>query len=46
LDARNLLLEHVVSGQAKSHELESLLPWNWRPRETIAGKGALPAIAA
>jgi hypothetical protein len=25
------VLQRVVSGRTKSHELRSLLPWNWRP---------------
>ena len=25
------VLERLVSGTTKSHELEQLLPWNWRP---------------
>jgi len=25
------VLERVVSGQTKSHELDRLLPWNWQP---------------
>jgi transposase len=29
------VLERVVSGRTRSHELETLLPWNWRPQ--IAG---------
>ena len=35
-------LERVVSGRTKSHELESLLPWNWRP----LGAGATAAAMA
>ena len=25
------VLEHIVSGRTKAHELHALLPWNWRP---------------
>jgi transposase len=25
------VLERLVSASTKSHELEQLLPWNWRP---------------
>ena len=25
------VLERVVSGRTKAHELHKLLPWNWRP---------------
>jgi transposase len=24
------VLEHMVSGRTKAHELERLLPWNWK----------------
>lgn len=24
------VLERIVSGRTKAHELQSLLPWNWR----------------
>ena len=27
------VLERLVSRQIKTHELHSLLPWNWRPAE-------------
>jgi hypothetical protein len=29
------VLERVVSGQTKSHELHMLLPWNWRPDDGV-----------
>lgn len=35
------VLEHIVSGRTKNHELHTLLPWNWS-----AGEGAELAIAA
>jgi hypothetical protein len=25
------VLERIVSGRTKSHELATLLPWNWKP---------------
>jgi hypothetical protein len=25
------VLERVVSGRTKAHELHTLLPWNWEP---------------
>jgi transposase len=25
------VLERIVSGRTKAHELQTLLPWNWRP---------------
>ena len=25
------VLERIVSGHTKAHELHALLPWNWRP---------------
>ena len=28
------VLERVVSGRTKTHELHTLLPWNWRPPDT------------
>jgi hypothetical protein len=36
------VLERVVSGGTKAHELHTLLPWNWTPTE-IPTKAALPA---
>ena len=29
------VLKRLVSGSTKSHELEQLLPWNWRPPDAI-----------
>jgi transposase len=29
------VLERVVSGRTKVHELHSLLPWNWRPTDNV-----------
>jgi hypothetical protein len=25
------VLQRIVSGRTKSHELQTLLPWNWQP---------------
>jgi hypothetical protein len=25
------VLERIVSGRTKAHELQALLPWNWTP---------------
>ena len=30
------VLQRIVSGRTKNHELHALLPWNWRPPSTIA----------
>jgi hypothetical protein len=30
------VLQRIVSGQTKNHQLHALLPWNWRPPSTIA----------
>ena len=32
------VLERVVSGRTKSHELHTLLPWNWQPPNAIAAR--------
>lgn len=29
------VLERVVSGRTKTHELHTLLPWNWRPNDGV-----------
>jgi len=29
------VLKRLVSGSTKSHELEQLLPWNWRPPDAV-----------
>jgi transposase len=26
------VLERIVSGRTKTHELHTLLPWNWQPK--------------
>jgi transposase len=30
------VLERLVSGRTRQHELEQLLPWNWRPPGAVA----------
>jgi hypothetical protein len=30
------VLQRIVSGRSKNHELHALLPWNWRSPATIA----------
>ena len=30
------VLQRIVSGRTKNHELHTLLPWNWRPPSTVA----------
>ena len=30
------VLQQIVSGRTKNHELHTLLPWNWRPPSTSA----------
>jgi len=41
------VLERVVSGRIKSHELQSLLPWNWQPSDDgVVSAGQRPARAA
>jgi transposase len=40
------MLERSVSGRTKSHELHSLLPWNWQPPNEIASPTAPRALAA
>ncbi len=37
------VLERVVSGRTKSHELESLLPWNWKPQSAGAVESSMAA---
>jgi transposase len=40
------VLERIVRGQTKSHELDSLLPWNWQPADTVAPRVMPRALAA
>ncbi len=40
------VLERVVSGRTRSHELASLLPWNWQPMNAAALRAATPQLAA
>jgi hypothetical protein len=39
------VLERIVSGRTKAHELATLLPWNWIPDAPLlnAGSAALAA---
>ena len=37
------VLELVVSGRTRSHELENLLPWNWKPLNVPAEPTAMAA---
>ena len=37
------VLERLVSGSTKSHQLEQLLPWNWRPPDAV---DAIPVAEA
>jgi transposase len=34
------VLERVVSGRTKAHELDTLLPWNWKPSELLTALAA------
>jgi hypothetical protein len=34
------VLERMVSGRAKAHELERLLPWAWKPERLAAANNA------
>jgi transposase len=36
------LLERIASGRTKATELDTLLPWNWKPNNSAA----VPAVAA
>jgi transposase len=40
------VLERIVSGRTRSHELASLLPWNWQPIDAAARRAAPPPLAA
>jgi transposase len=31
------VLQRIISGRTKNHELHALLPWNWHPPATLAG---------
>lgn len=39
-------LERIVSGRTKAHELETLLPWNWKPDNTPPLNAESPTLAA
>lgn len=38
------VLERIVSGRTKAHQLHTLLPWNWQPMPGVAT--TLPRYAA
>jgi transposase len=40
------VLERIVSGRTKSHELHTLLPWNWTPMNNAAPHVGQAALAA
>jgi hypothetical protein len=40
------VLERIVSGHTKSHELHTLLPWNWTPMKNAAPQVGQAALAA
>jgi transposase len=31
----NDVLQRIVSGRTKNHELHALLPWNWHPSASL-----------
>jgi hypothetical protein len=33
------VLERIVSGRTKRHELETLLPWNWNAAKVVEAAG-------
>ena len=33
------VLERIVSGRTKRHELETLLPWNWKAAKEVEEAG-------
>jgi transposase len=40
------VLERIVSGRTKTHELTTLLPWNWQPDNALPMNAASAALAA
>jgi transposase len=40
------VLERVVSGRTRSHELHTLLPWNWQPDSALDMRVMMQAMAA
>jgi transposase len=40
------VLEHVVSGRTKAHDLATLLPWNWKPDNAPLLNAEPPTLAA
>ncbi len=45
LASRTDVLERIVSQRTKRHELDTLLPWNWKTdREAEAANAQYPAL--
>jgi transposase len=40
------VLERIVSGRTKNHELISILPWNWQSTQPIEDSIIVPAMTA
>ena len=40
------VLERIVSGHTKSHEMNTLLPWNWQPATALDTRMMTQAMAA
>jgi hypothetical protein len=40
------VLERIVFGRTKAHELNALLPWNWQPDAALGEGTVTQAIAA
>jgi transposase len=40
------VLERIVSGRTKAHELATLLPWNWKPDNAPLLNTEPPILAA
>ena len=40
------VLERIVAGRTKTHELTTLLPWNWQPDNALPMNAASAALAA
>jgi len=34
------VLKRIVSGQTKRNQLDTLLPWNWKPRDQVEPVGS------
>ena len=39
------VLERIVSGRTKAHELATLLPWNWKPDNAPSLNTEPPTLA-